>query len=353
MSNLITRPDASADWAVWLLEEPDETNPVCDAPDLTSYERFVVCMSGGKDSVACLLHLIEQGVERSRIELHHHLVDGREGSDLMDWPVTESYCEAFAKALGLKLFFSWKTGGFEKEMLREESRTAATAFERADGSVAIVGGEGGKPGTRRKFPQVSASLTTRYCSAYMKIDVMSRVITTEPRFQTWRTLVITGERAEESAARARYRTFEPHRTDNRDGIRVRRHVDHWRPVHGWTERDVWGILERHKVRPHPAYFCGFGRCSCRSCIFGGPDQWATILAYYPKAFERIAAYEEEFGLTIHRSESVRQLAARGTPYQADSRYFEIAGDTVYRESIIVEGEWQLPLGAFGDSRGPL
>lgn len=353
MTNLVAGHDGPADSCLWLLEEPCETNEQFGAPDLSSYDRFLVCMSGGKDSVACLLHLLEQGVDRSRIELHHHLVDGREGSDLMDWPVTESYCEALAKALELRLFFSWKTGGFEKEMLRAESRTAATAFERSDGSLAVVGGEGGKPATRRKFPQVSASLTTRYCSAYLKIDVMARVITTEPRFQSGRTLVITGERAEESAARAMYRTFEPHRTDNRNGARVRRHVDHWRPVHRWTEREVWTILERHKIRPHPAYFCGFSRCSCRSCIFGGPDQWATILVYYPKAFERIAAYEEEFGLTIHRKESVRQLAARGTPYQADPRFFAIAGDTVYREPIVVEGDWQLPLGAFGNSRGPV
>ncbi|MFI4926375.1 MAG: hypothetical protein ACHP7E_01645, partial [Burkholderiales bacterium] len=63
----------------------------------------------------CLLRLLELGVPRSRIECQHHLVDGREGSTLMDWPVTESYCTALCQALGVPLTFSWREGGIERE----------------------------------------------------------------------------------------------------------------------------------------------------------------------------------------------------------------------------------------------
>ncbi|WP_236468639.1 MULTISPECIES: hypothetical protein [unclassified Pseudomonas] len=44
-----------------------------DAPtvDLDSYDHVVVCVSG-KDSIACLLALIEQGVDLRRVELWHH-----------------------------------------------------------------------------------------------------------------------------------------------------------------------------------------------------------------------------------------------------------------------------------------
>lgn len=52
----------------------------------SSYDVVIVAFSGGKDSLACLLHLLELGVPRSKIELWHHDVDGREGSTLMDWP---------------------------------------------------------------------------------------------------------------------------------------------------------------------------------------------------------------------------------------------------------------------------
>jgi hypothetical protein len=82
-----------------------------DGPCLESYDHILVGFSGGKDSVACVLHLLESGVPREKIELWHHDIDGREGSRLMDWPVTPSYCRAFAEALGLSIFFSWKVPG--------------------------------------------------------------------------------------------------------------------------------------------------------------------------------------------------------------------------------------------------
>lgn len=86
--------------------------------DPTTYDHVVVAFSGGKDSLACVLHLIGRGVPRERLELWHHDVDGREGSALMDWPVTRDYCRKVAAALDIPLYFSWKEGGFAREMDR-------------------------------------------------------------------------------------------------------------------------------------------------------------------------------------------------------------------------------------------
>ena len=60
----------------------------------------------------------------------------------MDWPVTESYCEAFAKAFGIRLFMSWREGGFEREMLRDLSATAPVHWLSADGQLVARGGNG-------------------------------------------------------------------------------------------------------------------------------------------------------------------------------------------------------------------
>lgn len=323
-------------------------------PDLDDYDRIVVFQSGGKDSIACILHLLEQGVSPDRIELHHHDVDGREGSALMDWPVTRSYCRAFANALGLKLFFSWKVGGFEREMLRQESRTAPIAWESIDGSIRQAGGDAGKLGTRRRFPQVAADLRVRWCSSYLKVDVGARVLTSEDRFRHGKTLAVTGERAEESSARAKYCGYEPDRSDNRNGARVQRWIDHWRPIHQWKEAEVWDILARHRINPHPAYWLGWGRTSCLSCIFGSANQWASVRHVAPEAFERVARYEEEFGCTIHRKLSVRQLADKGTPYEMDPAMVALAMGEIYPDNLILvpEGTWRHPPGAFGESTGP-
>ena len=58
-------------------------------PDLASYDRVLIAYSGGADSGASLIAVLEAGADPRRIELHHHLVDGR-GPAFMDWPSTES-----------------------------------------------------------------------------------------------------------------------------------------------------------------------------------------------------------------------------------------------------------------------
>jgi 3'-phosphoadenosine 5'-phosphosulfate sulfotransferase (PAPS reductase)/FAD synthetase len=324
-------------------------------PDIHSYDRCLVAFSGGKDSIASLLALLEWGVEKSKIELHHHLVDGREGSDLFDWPVTEDYCRQFAQAFGIPIYFSWLEGGLEREMLRANQAKAATIYESPDTpKPQRIGGNSGKLGTRRKFPAMVADLRTRWCSSYGKIDVFAGLIRAQPRFYHSRTLVITGERAQESASRAKYQTFEPHRTDSRSG-RLARHIDHWRPVHGWSEKQVWEKLREAKINPHPAYKLGFGRLSCARCIFSSPNQWATNMAIAPAATGRMMEYEEEFGHTIDAKWSIEEKAAKGVVYGEIAKYpelVEIAIGREYREPIFVE-KWELPSGAFGEGNGSI
>ena len=129
--------------------------------NIKDYDHYFLAFSGGKDSISCYLNLLDQGINPEQIELHHHLVDGREGSSLMDWPVTEDYCRKFAQTFGSKIYFSWKSGGFEKEMTRNQERTQAIKWEDPDGSISQKGGDRGKESTRQMFPQVTANLSQR------------------------------------------------------------------------------------------------------------------------------------------------------------------------------------------------
>jgi len=91
----------------------------------------------------------------------------------MDWPCTTAYCQAVARALDVPLYLSWREGGFLREMLRDGTPTAPICFQTPDGTMQRAGGAG-QPGTRLRFPQVSADLSQRWCSAYLKIDCATR-----------------------------------------------------------------------------------------------------------------------------------------------------------------------------------
>ena len=341
--------------------------------NILDYDYYVVAFSGGKDSICCVLELLERGVPKDKIELWHHCIDGKEGSALMDWPVTPAYCDAFADAIGIKIYMSWKEGGFEREMNRKDSLTAPSLFEvpieekdnlkdpvynhsnfkpAKDRALGVAGGKLGKPNTRLMFPQVAADLRVRWCSAYLKIDVCSKSFNNQKRFLHKRTLFMTGERAQESTARARYKTFEPYRGDNRNSKKAPRHIDHWRPIHSWPEEDVWQLISKYKIKPHPAYILGWGRLSCMACIFGSANQWASAREVSRTMFTDIARYESQFKKTIHRKLSVTQQADKGEAYEDITA--EVVRDSMSKtySHTIIQKHWTLPAGAFGESTGP-
>lgn len=324
-------------------------------PDLASYDRIVVAFSGGKDSLACVLDLIERGAPLERVELWHHDVDGREGARLMDWPCTPDYCRKVAAALGLPIYFSWREGGFEAEMTRRDQPSRPVLFETPDpaGGVRVEQQARTRPtsGTREQFPQVSPDLSVRWCSPYLKIDVARRVLTSDPRFVGERILFITGERGEESPNRARYAEFEPHAADRRDGARVQRHIDAWRPVLRWTAREVWQIIERHRIMAHPCYYLGIGRASCAFCIFANPTQLATAAIVLPEQWARVIAYERQWGKTVHRGETLEQRIGRAKLTYLDTQMMMLARSPIFYAPVILD-KWTMPSGAFAEAHGP-
>ncbi len=332
-----------------LITRPHELLPLSD------YDHIIISYSGGKDSLSMILALSEllesQGVDRTRIELWHQAVDGGpHGERLMDWPCTESYCRATAAALGLPIRFQWKDGGFLGELLRHNAPTRGVYYEAADGNTRFLPPQGRKRATRRKFPAKSADLQTRWCSGYLKIDVARRAINNDLRFDHAKILFLTGERRQESAARSKYKECEPglKATSNR-----RRRTDQWRMVIDWREEQVWDIIRRHRIVPHPAYRLGWGRVSCMACIFGQADQWASVRHVDPRAFDRLASYEKSLGHTIDNKLSVLQMANRGRSFvDAPKSLVDLAMSRHYPATEVVATAWQMPAGAFKKDGGP-
>ena len=344
------------------IDEVDERGP-----DFNSYDHIIVAFSGGKDSTACFLHLVELGVDLRKVEFWHHEIDGREGSQLMDWVCTPDYCRKFAAQFNVPIYFSWREGGFETEMLRDGTTlTGPVHYENADGYHKTTPGKG--YAKRLRFPQTASIVSGRWCSPKLKIDVGRSVFTNDPRFQDSKTLFITGERAEESLSPENYELFlanDPNvNKKDRAGYEefeimpkvdkraTGRHIDVWRPVHRWSVKEVWAISERHNVRAHPCYYLGFSRCSCEFCIFGNADQWATGKAVSPARCGTLVQYEKDLDNTIDQNMGLEEKAAKGQVYSGFSaEYARVANSKEYEQTIIMN-KWFLPAGAFGKSCGP-
>lgn len=93
-----------------------------------------------------------------------------------------------------------------------------------------------------------------------------------------------------------------------------------------------------------------------SCIFGNENQWASVKAINPRAFNRVADEEARSGLTIHRKLDVRTRAARGLPVfdpVRDRDLVILSQMTQFNDRIILPpGEWEMPAGAFKECGGP-
>ncbi len=328
-------------------------------PDPRSFDRVVVAYSGGKDSLACVLHLLDLGVPKSKIELWHHRIDPP-GAPFMDWPCTTAFCRAFARALDLPLYVSYREGGFERELLRDEDPPGGVSYEDPDGGHFLPGGKVPLT-TRRKFPQVGAINAGRWCSAILKLDVASRIFSNDPRFEAGRFLFVTGERAEEGGRRKFYPRTEPYR--GKEATRTKE-ILHWHAVLDWDEKRVWDIAKAYGVAPHPAYRLGWGRLSCMACIFGDPDQWASVREVDPKLFQKIVRLEREFGHTIRHDVDVAGFIRKRTPtYPTGGHSFVPEGTTrlvaralseaSWRDPVLVKpSAWRLPPGAFKKDGGP-
>lgn len=314
--------------------------------DLNGYDNIIVALSGGKDSVACLLFLLDQGVDPSRLECWHHCIDGdpEQKQHFMDWKCTIPYIKALCEHLQIPLFMSWRDGGFYEELMKKDCPSKGVYFEDENHELHYVPSKS-KPATRGLFPQQSGSLRTRWCSSSLKIEVMGFALRHQERFLGKKTLVVTGERRQESPSRAKYDELQDHTCNTQS-----RTVHHWRPVIDWSTEEVWEIIRQHGIIPHPAYWLGFGRTSCMKCVFLNNNDWAKVQKIDLQGFDAIAEVEKQAGKSIARNGKFLEERVQGETVSIDTDWAERA---VSEEEWIMPiyfpvEHWTLPAGATGD-----
>lgn len=384
---------------------------------LEEYDLAAVLLSGGKDSIACYYKLLELGMPKEKIEFWHHDIDGGHPTRRMDWRCTQNYVKSFSEAEEVTLRLSWRVNGFFGELYRIGASEPVEWMEPGTGEIrqcrlsqnyrkcqeikrkaAEDMEERLKEfGYRMKFPMKTGDLSRRWCSAYLKIMVADTVMANIDRLGElerlggkrhkfpakgsthqgrWcsgnlkaavhdsvtsnlertksdvKVLVVSGERRGESKGRSRYNEMEIHRTNAEK--KARRIVHQWRPVIDYSEKDVWEVLKRHKVNPHPCYRAGWNRCSCAMCIFSTPKLFAGIRELYPEEFELLKQDERILGFTLDNKCDLDTFVgdALSCVYHGDKEAIRslVTGEFTV-DDIYVEDTWKYPAGAFHGAEG--
>ncbi len=384
---------------------------------LEAYDLIIILFSGGKDSMACYYKLLELGVPKEKIELWHHDIDGGHPSRRMDWRCTQNYVRSFAEVEEVPLRISYRVNGFFGELYRigasepiewidpetgeimqcRLSQNYLKCMELKEKCTEDMEETLKQYGYRMKFPAKSGDLSRRWCSAYLKIMVADSVIsnldslekleemggkrgkfpakggTHQGRWcsgnlkaavqdsvtssldktkQDTKILVVSGERRGESAGRAMYNEMEIHRTNAEK--KSHRIVHQWRPVIDYSEKDVWEVLKRHNVNPHPCYRAGWNRCSCAQCIFSTPKLFAGIRELYPEEYALLKQDEMILGFTLDNKCDLDTFVgdAESCVSYRDGRAIEnlITGEFT-TDDVYVKGPWLYPVGAFHGAEG--
>lgn len=208
-------------------------------------------------------------------------------------------------------------------------------------------------GRRHKFPAKSGTHQGRWCSGSLKASVQDSVTSNLKKTKNnIKVLVVSGERRGESVGRSKYNEMEIHRTNAT--ARLNRLVHQWRPVIDYSEKDVWEVLKRHKINPHPCYRAGWNRCSCAMCIFSTPSLFAGIRELYPEDFELLRRDEQLLGFTLDNKKDLDAFVgnAKSCVYHEDSSAIHslITGEFGV-DDIYITGDWMYPAGAFHGAEG--
>ena len=383
---------------------------------LEEYDLIVVLISGGKDSVACYLKLIELGVPKEKIEFWHHDIDGGHPTRRMDWKCTQNYVKALADAEGVKLRVSYRVNGFFGELYRIGASEPIEWIDPDTGEIKQCKLSSNylkcrelkeqateemeellkQYGYRMKFPAKTGDLSRRWCSAYLKICVADTVVSNLDRLGEleelggkrhkfpakggthsgrWcsgnlkaavqdsvtanleetkhdkKILIVSGERRGESAGRSKYNEMEIHRTNAT--AKAHRIVHQWRCCIDYSEKDVWELLKRHHINPHPCYRIGWNRCSCMMCIFSTPRLFAGVKELFPDDYASLRHDEEVLGFTLDNKKNLDEFIG-DTPscvcWNDKKAIHSILTGEFGKEDIYTEN-WNYPVGAFNGADG--
>lgn len=227
---------------------------------LNLYDSIIVSFSGGKDSIAVLLHLIHDlKVEKSKIKVIHCHVP------IFTWGDEKEYIDYLEKAIGLPIE-RLGTHIMESEVIEKLKKR-------------------GYPGRM-----------LNWCNSDYKVKYINEYLSKQINY-----IQAIGNRAEESENRAKQR--ERGLWNGKDYVF---------PIFGWKEKDVLDIIKKHKIKLHHSYRV-FDRYSCSICYQQGKKEWHALAAQYTQEYQKAvkvfmyACFSEKFLKTDYCEQLLKNM----------------------------------------------
>jgi 3'-phosphoadenosine 5'-phosphosulfate sulfotransferase (PAPS reductase)/FAD synthetase len=214
-------------------------------PKETDQTRYVVGISGGKDSTAVLLWMIyHSGISKDKI-----ICTFSDTGNEHEW--TYAHVEKVSKEI------------HPVTTLKPDRDFYELAFH------------------KKRFPSTKA----RFCTQFLKIEpteaFMERLI-----YEGYSVVSVSGVRANESADRKGLPEWDY------AGYRIA--YIQWRPIIRWTIEDVLAIHAKYDFPLNPLYAAGAQRVGCYPCIMSRKSEIRTIALRFPERIDMIREAEQRF-----------------------------------------------------------
>lgn len=234
---------------------------------ITKRSLFVVNHSGGKDSQAMMIRLLEIVPREQLIVVHAALGE-------VEWEGALEHAQRQAHAADVPFIVAG---------------AVKTFFEMVEHRFAV------RPGPNSPcWP----SAANRQCTSDLKRGPIEREVRRYAASRGIKTIVsCMGIRKQESAARSKLQAF---RRNERGSVAGRDWYE-WLPIHELTTAQVFDTIRGAGQEPHWAYAAGNERLSCVFCIMGSPRDLANGAKHRPELLAKYVEIEQRTGYTMHMS----------------------------------------------------
>lgn len=247
----------------------------------------VVSISGGKDSTAVYLWMLEKGRPFKAIFFD----TGNEHQITYDYVRELPAITGGPEIEWLKADFNEQIKN-KREYINHHWRSEGVSDEIVDQAIAVLQPTG--------IPFLDLCLwkgrfpgpKSQFCTQELKVIPATLYhLGLVDRFQR-RVLSLQGVRAQESKQRAQQRVLARYEFG-----------PVWRffPIFHWTVEEVIDQHKKHSIKPNPLYFLGMGRVGCFPCIHAGKKEIEQIALRFPEEVERVKWWQNLVGQASKRS----------------------------------------------------